>query len=131
MGVLTIGAVAKQSDVNVETIRYYQRRGLLQEPDKPPQGFRRYSVETVKRIHFIKRAQELGFTLDEISELLRLDETTACEESKGMAQAKLRLIEAKIADLTKMKRGLGRLFRACESVSVGKPCPLIHSLLEG
>ncbi|HEV2398205.1 MAG TPA: MerR family transcriptional regulator, partial [Candidatus Sulfotelmatobacter sp.] len=71
---LTIGILAKHSDVNVETIRYYQRRGLLQEPSKPSGGFRQYPQESVKRVRFIKRAQMLGFTLEEIQGLLALDE---------------------------------------------------------
>src|SRR5215469_6068746 len=96
---LTIGMLAKRGGVNVETIRYYQRRGLLEEPLKPRGGFRRYPQESVKRIHFIKRAQYLGFTLEEIQGLLVLDERKACRETRGMAANKLELIEEKIADL--------------------------------
>jgi MerR family mercuric resistance operon transcriptional regulator len=77
---LTIGALARQGGVNVETVRYYQRRGLLQEPPKPRHGFRRYPTKSVQRVHFIKRAQSLGFTLEEIQGLLGLDELQACRE---------------------------------------------------
>jgi MerR family mercuric resistance operon transcriptional regulator len=86
---LTIGILAKRSGVNVETIRYYQRRHLLQEPSKPPGGYRHYSSEAVKRVRFIKRAQTLGFTLQEISGLLRLDERKACLETREIAAQKL------------------------------------------
>ena len=127
---LTIGTLAKLSGVNVETIRYYQRRNLLHEPPKPLAGYRQYSSDTIKRVHFIKRAQALGFTLDEISGLLGLDERTACLETLGLAQQKLTLIEAKISDLSKMKKALSRLVRDCNASTAGEPCPIIHLLLQ-
>jgi len=125
---LTIGMLAKQGGVNIETIRYYQRRGLLQEPPKPRQGFRRYPMKSVERVHFIKRAQNLGFTLEEIHGLLDLDELKSCRETRGMAAHKLQMIEQKIADLSKIKKALSRLVRACDSSSAGVPCPIIHLL---
>lgn len=128
---LTIGTLAKQGGVNVETIRYYQRRGLLQEPTKPRSGFRQYTSDTVKRVRFIKRAQALGFTLEEITGLLTLDERKACLETRGIAAHKLELIEEKIADLSKMKKALSRLVRACDTSSTGAPCPIIHLLADG
>ena len=100
---LTIGILAKRSGVNVETIRYYQRRHLLQEPSKPSGGYRQYSLGTVKRVRFIKRAQTLGFTLEEISGLLGLDERKACLETREIAAQKLALIEDKISALSRMK----------------------------
>ena len=127
---LTIGTLARQAGVNVETIRYYQRRGLLQEPTKPRNGFRQYASDTVKRVRFIKRAQALGFTLEEITGLLTLDERRACSETRGIAAHKLKLIEEKIADLSKMKKALLRLVRACDASSVGAPCPIIHLLAD-
>lgn len=127
---LTIGNLARQGGVNVETIRYYQRRGLLHEPPKPRGGFRHYTADTVKRVRFIKRAQVLGFTLEEITGLLTLDETKACSETRGIAAHKLELIEEKIADLSKMKRALSRLVRACDASSSGEPCPIIHLLAD-
>lgn len=127
---LTIGALAKRSGVNVETIRYYQRRNLLHEPSKPLAGFRQYPLATIKRVRFIKRAQTLGFTLEEISGLLGLDEQTACLETREAAQQKLILIEEKIADLSKMKKVLSRLVRDCTASSAGDPCPIIHLLLQ-
>ena len=125
---LTIGTLAERGGVNVETIRYYQRRGLLQEPVKPRGGFRHYPLDTANRVRFIKRAQALGFTLEEIAGLLALDEKKACLETRGIAAHKLELIEQKIADLMKMKRALSRLLRACDVSSAGAPCPIIHLL---
>ena len=125
---LTIGTLAERSGVNVETIRYYQRRGLLQEPVKPRGGFRHYPLDTANRVRFIKRAQVLGFTLEEIVGLLALDQKKACLETRGIAAHKLELIEQKIADLVKMKRALSRLLRACDVSSAGAPCPIIHLL---
>jgi MerR family mercuric resistance operon transcriptional regulator len=127
---LTIGTLAKRGGVNVETIRYYQRRGLLEEPSKPTEGFRQYPSESVKRVRFIKRAQGLGFTLEEILGLLALDERKACLETRGIAAHKLELIEQKIADLTKMKKALARLVRACDASSISAPCPIIHLLAD-
>lgn len=127
---LTIGALAKQGGVNVETIRYYQRRGLLQEPAKPRSGFRHYTSDAVKQVRFIKRAQILGFTLDEITGLLTLDKRKACSETRAIAAHKLELIEEKIADLSKMKKALSGLVRACDASSAGAPCPIIHLLAD-
>jgi MerR family mercuric resistance operon transcriptional regulator len=127
---LTIGTLAKQGGVNVETIRYYQRRGLLRKPAKPRSGFRQYTSDTVKRVRFVKRAQGLGFTLEEITGLLALDERKACSETRGIAAYKLELIEEKIADLSKMKKALFRLVRACDASSAGAPCPIIHVLTD-
>jgi MerR family transcriptional regulator, mercuric resistance operon regulatory protein len=127
---LTIGVLAKRSGVNVETIRYYQRRHLLHEPSKPRDGYRQYSLETVKRVRFVKRAQTLGFTLEEVSGLLGLDERKACLETREIAAQKLTLIEEKLSDLSKMKKALSRLVRACDKSSVGEPCPIIHLLVQ-
>ena len=100
---LTIGKLAESAGVNVETIRYYQRRGLLHEPKKPVGGYRHYSPETTKRVRFIKRAQALGFTLEEVAELLRLDAASACAETRELAAHKLKLIEEKLAELKAQK----------------------------
>jgi MerR family mercuric resistance operon transcriptional regulator len=127
---LTIGNLAKRSGVNVETIRYYQRRGLLQEPQKPSGSFRRYSSDAVRQVHFIKRAQGLGFTLEEIKGLLTLDESKACAQTRDLAAHKLALIEQKIADLLKIKKALSRLVRSCDASSIGARCPIIHLLVQ-
>jgi MerR family transcriptional regulator, mercuric resistance operon regulatory protein len=127
---LTIGILAKRGGVNVETIRYYQRRALLEEPSKPSGGFRRYPEESVKRVLFIKRAQRLGFTLEEIQGLLALDERKVCLETREIAAHKLDLIAQKIADLSKMRKSLARLVRSCDASAAGTPCPIIHLLAD-
>lgn len=127
---LTIGILAKRSGVNVETIRYYQRRSLLEEPSKPSGSFRRYPEESVKRVLFIKRAQTLGFTLEEIHGLLALDERKACVETREIAAHKLELIARKIADLSKIKKSLAHLVRSCDGSAAGSPCPIIHLLAD-
>ena len=125
---MTIGALAKRAGVNVETIRYYQRRQLLAQPKRPQAGFRHYPAESVKRVQFIKRAQALGFTLDEIAGLLALDGSRACEETREIAVHKLQLIEKRLADLKKIRKALSQLVRACGASPAGKECPIIHQL---
>ena len=126
---LTIGTLAKRGGVNVETIRYYQRRGLLHEPQKPCGGIRQYPPDSVKRVRFIKRAQGLGFTLEEIIGLLALNGEKACIETRGMAAQKLDLIERKIADLWEMKEALSGLVLACDASGESAACPIMHLLV--
>jgi len=128
MGELTIGGLADEAGVNVETIRYYQRRGLMPEPDKPAQGYRRYDATTVKRVRFIKRAQALGFTLEEIGGLLKLDEAHACAETRELASHKLQTIETKLADLVAMRKALTALLCQCDAGAMKGNCPIIHAL---
>ena len=128
MSELTIGSLADEAGVNVETIRYYQRRGLMPEPDKPAQGYRRYDATTVKRVRFIKRAQALGFTLEEIGGLLKLDEAHACAETRELASHKLQTIETKLADLVAMRKALMTLLRQCDAGAMKGNCPIIHAL---
>ena len=128
MSELTIGSLAEEAGVNVETIRYYQRRGLLPEPDKPAQGYRRYDATTVKRVRFIKRAQALGFTLEEIGGLLKLDEAHACAETRELASHKLQTIETKLADLVAMRKALTALLCQCDAGAMKGNCPIIHAL---
>lgn len=125
---LTIGRLADEAGVNVETIRYYQRRGLMPEPDKPVTGHRRYAADAVKRVHFIKRAQALGFTLEEISGLLELDEAHACAETRELASHKLEVIESKLADLNAIRLALKALLRQCDTGAAKGACPIIHAL---
>ena len=125
---LSIGSLAASAGVNVETIRYYQRRGLLAEPEKPMNGHRRYTESLAKRVRFIKRAQVLGFTLEEIAGLLQLEEAHACDETREFAVRKLRLIEGKLADLTAMRKALDKLVRECDSAGRAGACPIIHAL---
>lgn len=127
---LTIGKLAAAAGVNVETIRYYQRIGLLDEPAKPLSGHRRYSDEMLKRLRFIKRAQALGFTLSEVAGLLTLDRSCACAETRALAARKLALIELKMADLASMRDVLGRLAQQCDAEDGGAICPIIEALAE-
>ena len=126
---LTIGKLADAAGVNIETIRYYQRRGLLDEPPKPPGGHRRYAPEQAKRVRFIKRAQALGFTLDEVGALLTLDAACACGETRALAVRKLGLIEQKMADLAVMRQALGGLVQQCDAGDGGASCPIIDVLV--
>lgn len=128
MAELTIGRLADEAGVNVETIRYYQRRGLMPEPDKPINGHRRYAADAVKRLHFIKRAQVLGFTLEEIGGLLELDEAHACAETRELAVHKLEGIENKLADLKAMRKALIELLGQCDSGAATGSCPILHAL---
>lgn len=125
---LTIGRLADEAGVNVETIRYYQRRGLMAEPDKPTSGHRRYASDAIKRVRFIKRAQALGFTLEEVGSLLELDETCACAETQELAAHKLQVIEEKLADLKAMRTALTSLLRQCDTGIAKGSCPIIHAL---
>ena len=124
----TIGALARTAGVNVETIRYYQRRGLLPKPGKPVAGYRRYPAETLARLRFIKRAQELGFTLREIAELLALG-SASCRETQQLAEHKRANIEARMKDLRAMRRTLNRLIKSCRAGGT-TACPIIDSLSE-
>lgn len=125
---LTIGRLAGEAGVNVETIRYYQRRGLMTEPRRPSGGQRRYAEDAIKRVRFIKRAQVLGFTLDEVGSLLELDEACACAETRDLAAHKLRVIEEKLADLKAMRKALTALMRQCDAGTTKGNCPIIHAL---
>src|SRR5882757_1730370 len=112
---LTIGAFAKAASVNVETIRFYQRKGLLLEPEKPYGSIRRYGEADVTRVRFVKSAQRLGFGLDEIADLLKLEDGTHCGEASSLAEHKLRDIQDKLAGLQRMEAVLIRLVCACHS----------------
>lgn len=128
---LTIGVFAKAAGVNVETIRFYQRKGLLPEPAKPYGSIRRYGDADVTRVRFVKSAQRLGFSLDEISELLRLDDGAHCEEASILAEHKLKDVREKMADLALMEAVLAELVCACHAREGNVSCPLIASLQDG
>src|SRR5439155_17889646 len=114
--------------VNVETIRYYQRRGLVDEPDRPLGGQRRYAPSAVSRVRFIKRSQQLGFTLEEVIGLLRLQDGQSCRETRLLAEHKLALIEDRIADLSRMRRMLKGLVAECAAGQRPRSCPIIATL---
>jgi Hg(II)-responsive transcriptional regulator len=127
---LTIGQLACRAQVHVETVRYYERRGLLPRPPRRPSGYRQYAAEDLARLRFIKRAQGLGFTLQEIGELLalRVDPDTTCEDIKQQAEAKIADITAKVRALQRMKQVLVGLVAACEARASTSPCPILEAL---
>jgi Hg(II)-responsive transcriptional regulator len=124
---LSIGQLARAALVGVETIRYYQRRALLPVP-QVASGYRTYPQVMVQRIRFIKRAQELGFTLDEIATLLELEDSDDRVAIRKLAADRLVQVEAKLADLQKMQKMLASLIHECESTSKTKACPIIDAL---
>jgi len=124
---LTIGFLAKAAEVNVETIRYYQRIGLITEPKKPSQGYREYPEETLKRIKFIKRAQQLGFSLQEIEELLGLGESH-CNDVRLRAEQKRSQIDKQINDLQSLRNTLNQLIHSCNSDSDTSNCAIVETL---
>ncbi len=128
---LTIGGLAKAAKVHIETIRYYQRRGLLPEPQRPPGGIRRYGSADIDRLTFVKAAQQLGFSLDEIDDLLRLEDGTHCQEASALAEHKLQGVREKIDRLEKIETVLGEMVDRCHAHSGNIKCPLIASLHEG
>lgn len=125
---LTIGAFAKAAGVNVETIRFYQRKGLLPEPDKPYGSIRRYAEADVARVKFVKSAQRLGFSLDEVAGLLMLDDGTHCDEARVLAEHKLKDVREKLADLHRIESVLARLVHDCCTNQGTVSCPMIVSL---
>jgi len=126
---MTIGVLARTAGVNIETIRYYQRRALIATPRKPPGGVRRYDTNTLAHLRFIKRAQQLGFSLNEIRELLALSKQS-CDATRQIAERRLADIDARLADLKAMRGMLARLIRAC-STGREAACPIVQSLSAG
>lgn len=124
---LTIGRLARAAGVNVETVRYYQRLGLVDEPPKPESGFRHYSADALDRIVFIKRAQQLGFRLEEIRELLELGDGR-CADVRAKAEQKRCQIEAQIRDLRAMGATLDELIAACRAGRRDTHCPIVETL---
>jgi MerR family mercuric resistance operon transcriptional regulator len=128
MSNLTIGQLAKAAGVNVETIRFYQRKGMLREPARPLGGIRRYTEEAAARVRFIKTAQRLGFTLDEIAVLLKLQDGTHCAEAREIGEHKLADVRARLANLKRIEAALSGLIRECQSRRGNVSCPLIATL---
>lgn len=125
---LTIGRIAKESGVHKETIRYYQGLGLVPEPARVGGTVRRYGDAAIARLKFIKRAQELGFTLEEVRKLLLLEDGQNCGETRVLAEQKLDLIRARIADLNRMRRTLEDLVSQCHEGKRPTACPIIRTL---
>lgn len=124
----SIGALAAAAEVGVETIRFYQRRGLLAEPPRPPGGIRRYDARDLDRVRFVKAAQRLGFSLDEVGELLNLDDGTRCTQARRVAQQKLLDVRGRLSDLQRIEAALSELVGRCETARGTVSCPLIEAL---
>ena len=127
MDEMTIGRLAEAAGVHLETIRYYQRRGLLAEPKRPAGGIRRYGADAVARLGFIRRSQEVGFTLEEVKALLKLGETPSCRGARTLAAKKLELVELRLRDLERMRGALAELIGQCDA-GRERNCPIIESL---
>ncbi len=130
MDTLSIGQVAQRAGVGVETVRFYEHEGLLEEPPRRASGYRQYSEQVVTRIHFIKRAKLLGFSLKEITELLRLrvDAQTSCEEVKQRTEAKLAEVEQKMVELQRMRQALLQVASLCTGQGPTSRCPMLDAL---
>lgn len=126
----TIGRLADAAGVNVETIRFYQRKGLMPEPDRPYGSIRRYGESDLARLRFIRSAQRLGFSLDEVAELLKLEDGTHCKEARLLAQHKLDDVRRRLSDLRHIEMALTQLVDHCETTRGSVACPLIASLQE-
>ncbi|MDO9234441.1 MAG: Hg(II)-responsive transcriptional regulator [Aquabacterium sp.] len=126
----TIGLLADEAGIGVESIRFYQRKNLLPEPERPYGSIRRYGSAEVSRVRFIKAAQRIGFTLDEIAQLLRLEEGTQCSQARHIAQNKLTDVRHRLADLQRMESALADLVERCTAGRGKVTCPLIASLQE-
>ena len=128
MQAMKIGEVAKRSGVGIETVRYYERERLLKQPARRPSGYRQYDESTLKRLEFICRSKELGFTLAEIRELLELSfaPNSGCDHVRQRAEAKITDIENKIRSLQKMRRSLRNIVRQCKTKNSFEECPLVH-----
>ncbi|MGN6092040.1 MAG: heavy metal-responsive transcriptional regulator [Luteibacter jiangsuensis] len=129
---LTIGRVAQSAGVAIDTIRFYEREGLLPEPRRRPSGYREYDSGTVARLRFIRRAKDLGFTLEEVRELLALsaDRHGGVEGVRERAAARLHAIEARIAELQRVRDGLAELVEACPGHGAPEDCPILKALAE-
>lgn len=127
---LTIGQVAKGAGVGVETVRFYEREGLLEEPDRRDSGYRQYGQEVIARLRFIRKAKELGFNLKGIKELLslRIDPTVTCADVKARAETKITDIENRISTLERMKQALVRVTETCQGNGPTSQCPILDAL---
>jgi len=130
MKTMMIGKVAKSAGIGVETVRFYERRGLIESPPRNESGYRQYPVSTIHRLRFIRRAKELGFSLREIKELLELqtDPTSTCDDIMKHTEQKLADINRKIDDLIKIRDALNILFEACSRDRTLADCPIINAM---
>ena len=133
MKTMTRGELAKECGVNIEALRYYEKRRLIDPPKRSEVGYRLYSKEDAARIHFIRNAQKLGFTLNEIMELLKLrvNKNESCESVLGKAQKKLNEVEQKIKGLKSIKKVLKQLIHQCKESTLTSACPILGSFESG
>lgn len=128
---MKIGELSREAGVSIDTVRYYERRGLIPKAERTRSGYRRYSTDDMRRLKFIRHAKELGFTLDEIGQLLSIrSEGSDCASIKAVAEAKARDIESRIKKMTRMKRLLLKLARQCDAKDNLAPCPILRTLEE-
>jgi Hg(II)-responsive transcriptional regulator len=122
--------VAAQAHVNTQTLRYYERRGLLPQPQRTRSGYRAYTPDAVRVVRFVKRAQQLGFTLTDVEELLHLADggPVSCEEAKAMARARIADLQHRIEDLAGMRDALARLVDTCDQSRAERDCPILHDI---
>jgi Hg(II)-responsive transcriptional regulator len=122
--------VAAQAHVNTQTLRYYERRGLLPQPERTQSGYRTYTADAVRVVRFVKRAQQLGFTLDEIEELLHLAQggPASCEEAKAMASTRIADLQHRIEELAGIRDALTRLVDTCDQPRAERDCPILRDL---
>lgn len=132
MSVLSIGQVAKQTGVTVETVRFYEKRGLIEQAKRTASGYRQYVPGTVKRIRFIQHAKDAGFTLNDIAELLALRQAPGetCAPIRARAQAKIEAVDSKLRDLQRIRDALSKLVNKCDTNDALGDCPIIESLEE-
>ncbi len=123
----TISKAAKELGINIETVRFYERKGLIEQPIKPAEGYRDYPLSTVNRIRFIKRSQELGFTLAEIEGLFSLNDSP-CGQVRELAESKLSSVKDKMKDLKKLEKALENIVIQCKSNPDESRCPVIDAL---
>lgn len=128
MRAMTIGRLARAAGVHVETIRYYQRLGLLGSPARPPGGVRHYAESDLSRLRFIRRAQALGFSLAEVRRLMRLEDPHSCGAARALAAEKLALVQSRLADLARLRSVLSKLIVSCDRRRGKVACPIIESL---
>ena len=127
---MKVSEVAAQANVNTQTLRYYERRGLLPEPDRSPSGYRAYTADAVRLVRFVKRAQALGFTLNDIEELLHLagGGPASCDAAKSMANSRVADLEQRIEELVGMRDALARLVDTCDRPRGERDCPILRDI---
>lgn len=130
MSTMTIGKLARAAGTHVETIRYYQRCGLVQVPARANGRVRRYPAEVLARLRFIRRARDLGFSLADVKELLRLERRPGCRDARSLAARKLATVEERIGDLERIRGSLRALVSQCDA-GMGRECPIIRAFSAG